>query len=608
MKHKIVGNRLRLIIAVLVLPGAGSAQRAFPLANPAVTGKGTIGNIPMWDTTSDIVNSVMFQKSVDIGIGTTLPAATLDVNGTGDIRDTLTLFPKSTDNTLAVSGTLFKISSTGLVTFISGQTFPGTGTITGITTATGSGLSGGVTTGTASLSLLKTCLKGQILEWSGTAWACATPSGSGTITGVTAGTGLTGGGTSGTVTLSIAAKACTAGQALTALPFTCAGFATTGANTFTGTQTVNGEVNISGSLRAEDASFTTDVVASGEVSGATAKFTGAVATGAQTVTGNVTVAGNITATGSTSVITGVEGKFTASNATQVLDVTQSSSGGGILVTSTSGQAIVGKSSTAGFGVVGDSTGADGVGVFGSSSGTDSIGVDGDSTGGRGVQGNSDVLGGVVGISTDGDGVGGVACASCSGPAAIVGQGKLAGAFTGNVGVSGDLSVTGVKAFHIDHPLDPGNKYLNHFAIESNEVLNTYSGNVITDSTGTARVGLPDYFEALNTNYRYQLTVLGQFAQAIILQEIQNNSFIIKTDKPSVKVSWQVSGVRSDAYLKAHPMPVEEEKAAVERGHYLTPEVFGQPEESSLSWLYHGDLMREAKALEQKRKAKGLAAQ
>src|SRR4029077_18439441 len=178
---------------------------------------------------------------------------------------------------------------------------------------------------------------------------------------------------------------------------------------------------------------------------------------------------------------------------------------------------------------------------------------------------------------------GVGCASCSGADAIFGTGKVAGGVNGAVGVTGDLSVTGVKAFHIDHPLYPANKYLNHFAIESNEVLNTYSGNVITDASGTALVKLPDYFEALNTNYRYQLTVLGQFAQAIILQEIQNNSFIIKTDKPSVKVSWHVTGVRSDAYVKAHPMPVEEGKPEVERGYYLTPQAFGQPEEKSIDW-------------------------
>ena len=595
MKLEIVGTRLSLIVVVLALTATGSAQQISPLVNPVVTGKGTVGNIPMWDTTSDIINSVMFQKSLGIGIGTIVPAATLDVNGKGDIRDTLTLFPKSTDNTLAVNGSAFKIGNTGLVTFITGQTFPGTGTITGITTAAGSGLTGGVTTGTASLSLLKTCLKGQTLEWSGTAWACATPSGSGTITGVTAGTGLTGGGASGTVTLSVAAKACAAGQALTALPFTCAGFATTGANTFTANQTVMGEVNIAGSLRAEDASFTTDVAAkdltvSGGVTGATATFSGAATTGA------LTVNGNITAKGSTSVITGVEGTFAASNATQVLNVTQSGSGDGIMVTSTSGDAISGDSTSAGVGVTGSSTGALGIGVWGISSGA------------RGVQGNSDTLGGVVGLSDSGTGVAGVGCASCTGAAGIFGKGKDAGLFSGSVGVTGDLSVTGVKAFHIDHPLDPSNKYLNHFAIESNEVLNTYSGNVATDGTGTALVRLPDYFEALNTNYRYQLTVLGQFAQAIILQEIQNNIFVIKTDKPSVKVSWQVTGVRSDAYVKAHPMAVEEEKPVMERGYYLAPEVFGQQEERSISWLYHGGLMRDSKALEAKRKAQGLAAQ
>ena len=56
MKHQIVGNRLSLIVAVLALTVAGSAQQISILANPVVTGKGTVGNIPMWDTTSDIVN------------------------------------------------------------------------------------------------------------------------------------------------------------------------------------------------------------------------------------------------------------------------------------------------------------------------------------------------------------------------------------------------------------------------------------------------------------------------------------------------------------------------------------------------------------------------
>jgi hypothetical protein len=113
-------------------PAAPNSRNAPPPANPAVTGKGVVNFIPMWDTTSDIVDSVMFQKSSQIGINTTAPAATLDVNGKTDVRDTLTLFPKGTDSSLAVNGTSFKVDQTGKVTFISGQTFPGTGTVTSV--------------------------------------------------------------------------------------------------------------------------------------------------------------------------------------------------------------------------------------------------------------------------------------------------------------------------------------------------------------------------------------------------------------------------------------------------------------------------------------------
>jgi hypothetical protein len=111
---------------------ASAQKNAVPPANPAVTGKGVVDFIPMWNTTSDIVDSIIFQKSSEIGINTKTPAATLDVNGKSDIRDTLTLFPKSTDSTLAINGTAFKIDQTGDVTFITGQTFPGAGTVTSV--------------------------------------------------------------------------------------------------------------------------------------------------------------------------------------------------------------------------------------------------------------------------------------------------------------------------------------------------------------------------------------------------------------------------------------------------------------------------------------------
>jgi hypothetical protein len=184
--------------------------------NPTVTGKGVLDFIPMWDSTSDIIDSLIFQKSSQIGINTTAPAATLDVNGKNDIRDTLTLFPKGADPTLAINGTTFKVDQTGKVTFVSGQTFPGTGagTITGVTTASGSGLAGGGTKGTLALSLTKTCTANQTLQWSGGAWACSS-SGTGTITGVTtaSGSGLTGGGASGTLKLGLLTS-CSSGQTL----------------------------------------------------------------------------------------------------------------------------------------------------------------------------------------------------------------------------------------------------------------------------------------------------------------------------------------------------------------------------------------------------------
>jgi trimeric autotransporter adhesin len=236
----------------------------------------------------------------------------------------------------------------------------------------------------------------------------------------------------------------------------------------------------------------------------------------------------------------------------------------------------------------------GIGVAGHS--VSNYGILGVSTSSRGVVGQSSTKSGVVGMSTSGDGAGGIACSGCSGAAGLVGIGKLAGSFSGTVGVAGNLVVTGVKAFHIDHPLDPANKYLNHAAVESNEVLNVYSGNAITDLGGMATIVLPDYFSVLNGDYRYQLTVVGQFAQAIVFREIENNTFVIKTDKPSVKVSWQVTGVRQDAWMKNHPLQIEEDKPEKERGYYLHPELFGQPEEKGLFWLYHNDLMRDAKAL------------
>ncbi|MGW2052211.1 hypothetical protein ACWCPF_44970 [Streptomyces sp. NPDC001858] len=157
----------------------------------------------------------------------------------------------------------------------------------------------------------------------------------------------------------------------------------------------------------------------------------------------------------------------------------------------------------------------------------------------------------------------------------------AGRFEGTVNVIGRLYKTS-GGFQIDHPLDPENRYLRHSFVESDQQLNVYSGTVVTDAEGSATVYLPEYFEELNDDFRYQLTIVGrEFAHAIVSEEVREARFAIKTDRPEVKVSWQVSGVRKDNYSRHYPFLVEEEKAEEERGRYLHPEAWGQPEEKGM---------------------------
>ncbi|WZH36417.1 MAG: hypothetical protein PIR02_16890 [Microbacterium enclense] len=129
---------------------------------------------------------------------------------------------------------------------------------------------------------------------------------------------------------------------------------------------------------------------------------------------------------------------------------------------------------------------------------------------------------------------------------------------GRVHVNGTLSKS-AGSFLIDHPLDPENKWLSHSFVESPDMMNVYNGIVTTDADGNATVALPDYFDALNRDPRYQLTVIGEFAQAIVSRKVAENSFDIRTDRGNIEVSWQVTGIRQDAYAQAHPIQVEQDK-------------------------------------------------
>jgi hypothetical protein len=213
------------------------------------------------------------------------------------------------------------------------------------------------------------------------------------------------------------------------------------------------------------------------------------------------------------------------------------------------------------------------------------------TGGAGVTAN----GGNVGDGTGGDGIdayGGTSQGVFGGDGIYAkGSGNTdegygyAGNFAGDVNVSGNL-IKSSGSFKIDHPLDPANKYLYHSFVESPDMMNIYNGNVVTDGSGTAIVTMPAWFEALNTDFRYQLTVIGQFAQAIVATKMTNGSFTIKTSKPGVEVSWQVTGIRQDAWANAHRIQVEVDKAQRDQGHYIHPELFGHEGEPSIAQMHH----------------------
>jgi hypothetical protein len=107
--------------------------------------------------------------------------------------------------------------------------------------------------------------------------------------------------------------------------------------------------------------------------------------------------------------------------------------------------------------------------------------------------------------------------------------------------------------------------------------------VTMDAAGRALVSLPDWFGALNKDFRYQLTCIGGFAPVYISSEIIDNHFSIAGGSPGMKVSWMVTGIRKDAYAEKHRLPVEELKAPQDRGTYLSPDAYGLPESRGVDY-------------------------
>lgn len=159
----------------------------------------------------------------------------------------------------------------------------------------------------------------------------------------------------------------------------------------------------------------------------------------------------------------------------------------------------------------------------------------------------------------------------------------AGYFDGPVSTPAYM-ITGGAGVKIDHPLDPENQYLYHSFVESPDMKNVYDGVVNLDADGAAWVELPEWFEAVNKDFRYQLTPIGASAPNLyIAQEIESNRFQIAGGEPGLKVSWQVTGIRHDPYAEAHPMAVEEAKSPEEQGTYLHPAEYDKPSTEGLDY-------------------------
>jgi hypothetical protein len=620
---------------------SGAIAKTAPApSNPNVTGKGGVDFIPMWDTNRDIIDSLIFQKSGEIGINTTVPAATLDVNGKSVVRDTLTLFPKGTDSTLSISGTTFKVDQTGEVYFVPGQKFPGTGTITGVTTALGSGLTGGGTRGALNLSLLKTCTAKQVLQWNGTAWACSA-AGTGTITGVTtaSGSGLTGGAAAGSLNLSLTTS-CNSGQTLAwnGSAWTCHTAGGSGTVTSVGLSAPSSDFTVSGSpvttggtvglnwnvppTSAATANAIVKRDSSGSFSANNIGAAGAINTGGLATSGNA-IFGNVVGIGTsfpqatlninTADAAGFDALLIGNNSTRGLQLRDT---GAAVDLESIGVPLYLNWATAQPTYIGGS--AVGIGTtapqallnlnYAGNANADTLLIGNNSTKGLQLRDNGGAVdlesigvplyvnnvtqqsilmtpggGGQVSIDTVPGGAGSAYALTVAGiftPPDIL----QSAAFANDVFIGGILEVSGPKNFRIDHPMDPTNKYLFHASIESSEVLNQYSGNVVLDDQGEGRVEFPAWFAAINEDFRYQLTAIGAPGPNLhISEEIKDNSFTIAGGKPGMKVSWLVTARRNDAYMKVHPYVVEKDKPERERGYYTDPELYGAPKEQGVWW-------------------------
>ncbi|HVI08066.1 MAG TPA: hypothetical protein VND65_07195 [Candidatus Binatia bacterium] len=560
--------------------------------------------------------------STSVGIGTIAPGATFDVEAPSGTTPTINFGSTSNPSALTVNGTG---KFTGLITFASGQTFPGAGTITAITA--GSGLSGGGVGGNVSLNIPSAGINNTMLQ-------------SSSLT-VNPGTALTGGGAvslGGTTTLNVDT---------TKVPLLAA------SNTFTGNQTMNGNLTATGMVSGAGFQIASNLFDYGSYTNANSflGFSGNVTLTGQANVGigqaalqQLTSGGANTAAGVSALGLNTSGSYNVAIGQGALYVSGTASqntavGTAALPDTTTATQITGVGYTAGLtydgsrdtGYIntfvgafsGPSTGnlvnATAIGAYAEASSSNSlvlgcvpfpfsdcpgsvnvgigtntptnpltvvgnsstyipVAVQSNNTFGTWMTLSNSSTGGstwnfISAASGNSEGAGNLVLTDFNSDATVY--------IHSNLHVDGTVSKGG-GSFKIDDPLDPANKYLSHSFVESPDMMNIYNGVIVLDAHGSAWITMPEYFEALNRDFRYQLTSMGRSQPGLyVAREMAANRFQIAGGKPGGRVSWQVTGIRHDAYADAHRIPVEEEKPERERGKYLHPELFGAPQQMAI---------------------------
>ena len=602
-----------------------------PTASSVTTTGGTVNTIPLFTTASNIQNSILTQTGTTginvagkfslpaIGPATasagknsrpeTLAASAFNSGTNAAVAQTFqmqaeplgnnTASPSGTLNLLYASGTNapaetgFKINSKGLVSFAAGQTFPGT--LTGITAGTDLTVSG---TGHVTLNV-DTSKVPQLTsnnKFTGTQQFANT--GIGMVPSSTTYTPLSVGSANGFGTWFAISNTSAGGHTwniISAGGANAEGAGNLGITDLTGKSTIWLEGNTNTSNLVATGSAGASVIDADVLGANNATFTPGLrfggGTSGETIASNRNIGLNRFGL---DFYTDFAPRVSIAQSGQMGIATQVPHNQLDVISRSNGYAAI----YAGGGSAGSGSGANG------GDGLDTFGGDADTSSnstslnaGNGITAFGGAGGyfggeGIVANGGNGNGTGGegIFAVPGNGP-----NGALAGVFNGDVIITGTL-VGGSITNRMDHPLDPANKYLSHSAVQSEDMMNIYNGIVVLDTNGEAVVQMPNWFSALNREFRYQLTCIGGFAPVYVAEELANNQFKVGGGRAGMKISWQITGIRQDAWANAHRVQVEEVKNDRERGFYLHPELYSQPDEKQIEWARHPEMMRRLKQL------------